>query len=241
MRLGIFADIHGNLQAFEAVMLSLSMEKVDRLFCLGDIVGYGANPSECLNIIRKENIITVAGNHDWAAAGKFDITYFNPMAKEAIIWTTQKLNKEEKDFLANLPLIHKEDLFVLVHGSLEEPERFHYIMDKKRAISCFQQMQKALCFVGHSHVPGIFIRDGQKVIYSSDKEIGLQEKLEYIVNVGSVGQPRDGNPLACYCIWDTRKKTITRYRVEYEIEEAQKRIMVAGLPTALALRLFVGR
>jgi diadenosine tetraphosphatase ApaH/serine/threonine PP2A family protein phosphatase len=241
MRYGIFSDIHSNLEAFEAVIEALSRESVDRYLCVGDIVGYGANPKECIQKVRELQPLAVCGNHDWASVGLIDITYFNSAAKEAVCWTGRHIDEADRSFLKKLPLVEREDDIVLVHGTLPEPENFEYLLDEYAAYKTFQHLDRRFCFVGHSHVPVIFYQDGPTIGYSFESKMQLSENRDYIINVGSVGQPRDGNPDATFVIFDKDKNTVEVKRVPYDVKKAQDKIIKAGLPEILAIRLEKGR
>lgn len=244
MRYAIFSDIHSNLEAYEEVLKAFLKEKVDGYYCGGDIVGYGADPSACIDKTRELNPYIVAGNHDWGAVGLTDIDNFTENAKNAILWTQDVLTGSDKEYLKNLELLYKKD-FIMVHGSLNKPEEFEYIFGLSEAYNTFLRMNEqniSLCFVGHSHVVGVFVEDREGNIgYNSWPEIKLEEQKRYIVNVGSVGQPRDIDPRAAYCIYDTEKKIIEIKRVRYDIEKAKAKIIKAGLPRILAERLSLGR
>ncbi|MBL7084872.1 MAG: metallophosphoesterase family protein [Candidatus Omnitrophica bacterium] len=241
MRYGVFSDIHGNLEAQEAVLAALAEERIDKYLCLGDIVGYGADPGECIAKIRRLNPVTIAGNHDWAAVELFDLTYFNPAAKEAVLWTADNITYEDKEFLKNLELVYQEDELTLVHGSLRSPEQFEYILDIFSATQTFQLLRTKICFIGHSHVPGAFIREGENYTFSFQTKIKPKASQVYIVNAGSVGQPRDGNPKGSYVVYDSESKELQIKRVSYDIRKAQVKIIKAGLPKILAERLALGR
>lgn len=241
MRWAILSDIHGNYEALEAVLNALSSERIDRNLCLGDIVGYGADPGECIAQIKKLNAITVAGNHDWASIGFFNNSYFNPAAREAVIWTERHIPWEDKDFLKGLQLVYKEGELTLVHGSLHNPEQFDYILDLNSAYYSFQALQTKICFIGHSHVPLAFVRKKQDYNYTFQQRMKIEEDKFYIINAGSVGQPRDGNPHAAYVVYDSQKKQVQIKRVPYNIAKAQRKIVKAGLPKVLAERLALGR
>lgn len=242
MRYGIFSDVHGNLQALEAVLRAYRKERIDGYFFAGDVVGYGANPHECIQVINDLGAVCIAGNHDWAVIGKIDTWYFNSIAKEAVLWTKQKSSQQDFDFLNKLKLVEKSKDFILVHGTLQEPSYFHYLADERQAEVMFRLMDRDVCFVGHSHVPGVFIKNQKgQIRYFSSQEVKLEEGFRYIVNVGSVGQPRDNNPMAAYCIFDTEEKVVLIKRANYDVEEAQQRILSAGLPAFLASRLAQGR
>jgi diadenosine tetraphosphatase ApaH/serine/threonine PP2A family protein phosphatase len=241
MRYGIFGDVHGNLEAFQEVVKAYRKENIDSYICVGDIVGYGAEPSQCIDELKRLNATTVCGNHDWAAAGIFPEDYFNPIAKRAIEWTQDVLNKEEKEFLKHLGLVIVVDDFSIVHGSLYRPDFFDYITDTESAYRCLGHMGKELCFVGHSHVPVIFWLEGNELGYTFENYIKIEPEVKYIVNVGSVGQPRDNNPEAAFSIFDTSTNTIEIKRTPYDIEAAKDKILNAGLPARLGYRLLEGR
>lgn len=223
MRYGVFSDIHSNLEALEAVLGALKKEDVDRYLCLGDIVGYAANPRECLKIIRDINCPTVCGNHDWAVSGLLDLSYFNDEAREALEWTIGSLNDWEKDYLRELPLVHEEDRITIVHGSLDKPEEFEYVLDEEAAVRTIKLCKTKVCFIGHTHRPFEYYR-GAKLL----------------VNDGSVGQPRDGDPRAAYCVFDSESGKLGIKRVEYDIKSTMEKILAAGLPERFAARLTEG-
>ena len=241
MRYGIISDIHGNLQAFEAVISQLKKEKVDAFLCAGDVVGYGANPGECIELLEDLKIPCVAGNHDWAVTGKTDTAYFNDLARESIRWTQKYLPPEGMNFLNRLELIYASPDLMLVHGLLPHPERFDYLTETDQASAMFPCLDRQICFVGHTHVPQIFIQDKNGVFESGELNIRIEDGKKYIVNVGSVGQPRDGDSQAAYCVYDSESKTAAIKRTPYAVEEAQKMIVQAGLSFFLAQRLSMGR
>jgi predicted phosphodiesterase len=242
MRYGIFADIHSNLEALEAVRKAYRGESIDQYLCVGDVVGYAANPRECIEKIKGLLAITVAGNHDWAAVNLFSVDYFNPAALQAILWTRDSLDDKSRCFLGSLKLLYKNEDLTLVHGTLNKPEDFNYMTDSYVAEETFGILENKICFVGHSHVAGIFIKDKDgRINYLLDNCIGIKKENRYIVNVGSVGQPRDGNHKAAYCIYDTRKREVQIKRIDYDIKTASRKIIAAGLPPFLGERLFLGR
>lgn len=242
MKYAIFSDVHANLEAFEAVIGAYKGESIDAYFCVGDLVGYGADPCQCIEKIKEVASVTVAGNHDWASVDLCPIEYFNPQAAKAIEWTRKELDGNSKAFLESLPLVHQEKAFTLVHGSLDNPGDFRYVLDAYSAEQTFRRMQTQICFVGHSHVPGIFVRNrDSRIHYSCECPIVIETGNSYLVNVGSVGQPRDGNPDACYCIFDTGSNTLKIRRIPYDIRTAGEKIINAGLPRFLADRLLTGQ
>jgi predicted phosphodiesterase len=241
MRYGIFSDIHSNLEALEAVIKAYRKEKIDKYFCLGDVVGYGAEPNECVQAVRALAGVTVAGNHDWGAIGLFSTELFNDDARAAAIWTAAQLSAESGAFLRGLGLVHETGEMVLVHGSLNEPRDFNYLFKPDDCRPTFELMNAPVCFIGHTHAPAVFIMEKGGGARLSDRfrfEAGPKNK--YIVNVGSVGQPRDGIPDAAYCIFDTEKSEIQIKRAAYDVYSARQKIIDKGLPAFLANRLLTG-
>ncbi|MFC1703722.1 metallophosphoesterase family protein [Candidatus Omnitrophota bacterium] len=240
MRYGIFADVHSNLEALSVVLDAYAKENIDRFLCIGDVVGYAAKPNECIKKIKEINAAVVAGNHDWAVIDKRDISYFNPVAKHAALWTMSILTEESRNFLDSLDLTFEQDDYTLVHGTLNQPEEFYYMIDFVNAQDTFELLKKDVCFIGHSHVPGIFAQKDGAIDLSKEQQTALVKERKYIVNVGSVGQPRDGDPRASYCIYDSTNREVTIKRVEYNVEKTQEQITQAGLPAFLAHRLTKG-
>ena len=243
MRYAIVADIHSNLVAFQAVLKDLERRGgAEEIWCLGDVVGYGPDPRECLELLRQHRHLCIAGNHDWAAIGKLDTSYFNPEAAEAAHWTARQLSPEDIDYLQNLPLTLKQDDFTLVHGSPREPI-WEYVLSIQTANANFAYFDTKFCLVGHSHVPLIFDLDQDDLcqLRQLPSELLLrQEEKRLIINCGGVGQPRDRDPRASYAIFDDDQGIIYHYRVEYDISTTQQKILEAGLPPRLANRLSYG-
>lgn len=239
MRYGLFSDIHGNLEALRAVADALREEGVDNYICIGDIVGYGANPRECIELIKDLNPITVAGNHDYGAVNLTDLSYFNSDAKEAILWTQGQLDQEGKEFLSGLRLVHNFPDFTIVHATLKAPEEWNYILSTYDAHQNFQLFATPLLFIGHSHTPIVFGGNANYRYYFREV-IDLEKERKYIINIGSVGQPRDGDPRASFVLYDTESRLVQVKRVEYNIPGAMKKIIEAGLPKTLAWRLSRG-
>lgn len=240
MRYAIISDIHGNREALDTVLGEIAKQSCDEIICLGDIVGYGAEPGYCVDKIREICKIVVAGNHDYAALGKINIDYFNPHARQATLWTRNQLSEDQKQYLADLPLSVVLDTCTVVHGSLDSPELFDYIQTSYDAYLTMEKLTNRICFIGHSHVPITFLMD-EVITYTLDPKIDLSSYQKAIVNVGSVGQPRDNNPDACYAIYDEEALTVEVIRVSYDFERSAAKILEAGLPDFLAERLTVGR
>ncbi len=239
MKYGLFSDIHGNLEALRAVLDALKGEGVDKYICLGDIVGYGANPRECLKLIKDLNPLAIAGNHDYAVVNLTDLSYFNSNAKEAILWTQNQLKEKEKKFLSALKLVHNFPNFTIVHATLKAPEEWRYILSTYEARENFQLLTTPLLFAGHSHIPIVF-EGNAHYRYDFRKTVNLEEGRKYIINIGSVGQPRDGDSRASFALYDTESHMVHIRRVEYDINGAMRKIIEAGLPKILAWRLSQG-
>ncbi len=238
----IFSDMHSNLQTYEAFLDDCKKEKIDKYYCVGDIVGYGANPKECIKLTQELNCPVVCGNHDWAAAGKMSCDYFNQYAKEAVFWTQRNIDEANKNYLSNLAFVYEEGDLTLVHGSLDSPEEFNYILDPENATYNLRLQKNRLCFIGHSHVPVVFFKAKDSYVnYATEPQIQIEPDIFYLINAGSVGQPRDGYWKACYCIYDDEKNLLRFKRLEYDVKTAGKAIIDAGLPSYLAHRLEKGK
>ena len=233
MRIAIISDIHANLEALETALRVIREQGADAVVCLGDIVGYGANPNECADAIRSATPHVLLGNHDEAAIHAEKTEYFNPYARIAAEWTYSMLTPENKEYLGELPFTLDLDGIFFVHASPYEPEAWHYILQPADAQHNFPYFNEAVCVVGHSHVPGIFSED----IWTREVERGKK----FIVNVGSVGQPRDNDWRLSFGIFDTEQWSYRNIRCEYDVKKASEKIRKAGLPRALAERLIVGR
>jgi len=241
VRYAIISDIHGNLEALEAVLRDVEDTGAEEVLCLGDLVGYGANPNECVERVRERASAVVAGNHDWAAVGKLDLDYFNSAARAAAEWTGRVLDEENKRYLRGLPLTGRpiEDL-LLVHSSPVDPQAWRNLFHPGQAALAFRSFKERLCLVGHTHQPVVFEETGG--LFLGEQLLGLkfEDGSRYMVNVGSVGQPRDGDGRAAYCILDTEEMKLALRRVEYDVETAQAKIVMNGLPRTLAERLPLG-
>ena len=243
MKYGVLGDIHANLSALETVLACFEREGVERVLSVGDIVGYGAAPRECIELVRKVEAVVVMGNHDAACVGRIDILYFNNYAREAVRWTQSVLTDEECAWLAALPYTVDLDHCSVGHGTFHRPELFDYIQSTTDADPSLDAMELPVCFVGHTHVPVALLRlrdDPLRTAYTIEDEIDLSEVHRALINVGSVGQPRDEDPRCAYAIYDTDAERVWIRRVEYDIEREAARIRAAGLPSVLADRLHLG-
>jgi len=242
VRVLIVGDIHGNLEAFQAVLHDAEERGgFQEVWCLGDIVGYGPDPGHCIDLLRKHPHWCVAGNHDWASVGKVGLETFNPYAAAANRWTSQQLSPEQMEYLASLPLILEREGFTLVHGSPRDPI-WEYVLSLPVASASFRHFKTPRCLVSHSHIPFIckeleegcvFLEFPLDVFIRPDNE-------RLIINPGSVGQPRDGDPRSSYAVYDSESDAVARYRVEYDIAAVQEKMRRSGLPDYLAQRLSYG-
>jgi len=240
LRYAFFGDIHGNLEALNAVLNAMSILSVDEYICLGDIVGYGANPQECVNMIRELKPLAVVGNHDHAATGHIDVRYFNQYARLAALWTREQLDESSRNWLASLPFVEHAENFSIAHGSLQSPEVFNYVQTLKHAEYNFEAMDKPLLVLGHSHQTVMFF-DTNPITFGFESKELIDPLSKTIVNCGSVGQPRDEDPRASFMIYDDSKQEVCIHRIEYDFISAQAKIRSAGLPESLALRLPLGK
>ncbi len=253
-RTAIISDIHANLHALQAVMEDCQYQQCTDVVCLGDVVGYNAYPAECLDYIRKLNCPIVKGNHDEEVVSA-SMTKMNPMARMAMEWTRAQLNDEQLAWLTRLQYMRivrptAATTFSIVHSCLEQPKAWNYIINANDASTNFPKQFSNLCFHGHTHIPKVFMWDGRHAVEDYDAvhplyleghvEFAPRPGLKYFINVGSVGQPRDHDPRACYAIYDTDYNTITMRRVEYNIAAAQEAIRQNNLPEYLAERLEKG-
>jgi len=243
MRYGVLGDIHSNLSALQAVLLRMERDGVDQVLSVGDVIGYGAAPRQCIELLRSCNAVVVKGNHDAASVGEIDLLYFNNYAREAVRWTQSVLTEEDLRWLSELPYVVDLPNASVGHGTYHRPELFDYIQSTTDADPSLDAMPGQVCFVGHTHVPVTLLRldeDPLLTAYTVEDEIDLGEIRRALVNVGSVGQPRDEDCRAAYALYDTEKEYIWIKRVDYDIEREISRILSAGLPSVLAERLRLG-
>jgi diadenosine tetraphosphatase ApaH/serine/threonine PP2A family protein phosphatase len=240
MRFALFGDIHANLEALEAVLTDAREQGCTDFVCLGDVVGYNANPSECLEIVRALGCPVVKGNHDEDASGDHSLDTMNPTAASALIWTREQLTEEQREWLRKLRMVRQVGDFTIVHSTLDQPSHWNYVTNRFDATSNFAYQFTQVCFHGHTHVPRVYVKDS-KVHEVPAESVVIEPKSKYFINVGSVGQPRDGDWRASYAIYDPASSLIVFRRVEYDIMKTQQKIIDAGLPEMLASRLADGR
>ncbi len=243
MRIGVVSDVHANLEALEAVLAHLERQGPDLLICLGDFVGYGPDPNPCIDLLAPRLRAAVVGNHDVAAIGARSIEDFNLFAQEAIVWTQHALTEVSRAYLGDLPHRTEVEGLLLVHGSPRQPVD-EYILDTRTARASFVAESFRIALVGHTHQPAVFVESKHRVSAQGllpEVPLRLRSTQRYIINVGSVGQPRDGDPRAAYVVLDTKGLAATLFRVPYPVVETQRKMETAGLPLPLIERLELGR
>jgi diadenosine tetraphosphatase ApaH/serine/threonine PP2A family protein phosphatase len=235
----VLSDIHGNLEALETVLADLERAGASEILCLGDFVGYGASPNECIDRLRPIVTAAVVGNHDVAVCGRIRIGSFSSHAAQVARWTETVLTPQSLAYLESLPFTVRHAGALLVHASPSEPRAWHYVLSVAEARAEFGGYMESLCLIGHSHYPGAYRLDTRtdQVVYSREPEIPFEPGSRLLVNVPSVGQPRDGDPRAGYLLWDDGRGWARQVRVEYDFMAARQRILDAGLPTFLGDRL----
>ena len=241
MRYAVLSDVHGNLEALRAVLADAA-SRSDVVLCLGDVVGYGADPAACVDLVGERCQAVVGGNHEHAVTGRLDLEWFNPYARAAAEWTRGELSRDAMAWLTRLPLISEVDEATIVHASPAGPDEWDYLVSAQDGFAAFGAFETRLCFVGHSHVSRVWSSGSWGRDWEPNPEaLALEAGSRYIVNVGSVGQPRDGDPRAAYALWDSERRSITVRRVLYDVGAARAKIVAAGLPRFLADRLGEGR
>ncbi len=242
MKYAFFSDVHANFEALKAFAIDLQNERIDKVFFLGDAVGYGPNPNECVEMIDRIAHVKLIGNHDYAALGLMETEYFNQYAAEAMSWTRNSLSKETIAILSKFQISHTFDNILIVHSSPREPEMWHYILGMTDVEENFKHFTQKICLVGHTHRPFIVSIDSKgNCIISNKPEEKILPGRRYLINIGSLGQPRDGDPRSCYVIYDTKTQIIRHKRVAYDYDATQKRMAALGMPEYLIERLAVGR
>jgi diadenosine tetraphosphatase ApaH/serine/threonine PP2A family protein phosphatase len=240
VRIAILSDIHGNLEALEAVLAEVDRSDVDLVYSLGDIVGYGPSPAACLDIVRRRAAVSLMGNHDAAVAGLTSHEDFNDFARSAVEWTAARLDVGQIEYLGMLPYTHCAPGLLLVHASPLEPERWNYIHGMADIAVHFAAFAERLCFVGHSHRPGAYAISADGGVARRGESESLRPGLRYLVNAGSVGQPRDRDPRAAYVIFDAAAESVEVRRVAYPVARTQERMRAAGIPAFLIDRIGAG-
>lgn len=239
----IISDIHGNVDALRATLNDIGQRNVDSVICLGDIVGYYPDPEECIKLVRENASYCVAGNHDYAAIGRIDTRNFTYYAFAAIEWTKKHLSDDSKAFLESLPLTVERNGMYFTHSSPSNPQDWVYVFpDSEEAVfEAFNCLVYRMNFIGHTHWPSIIVQDDDKIILHSDHCIRVQDPQYYLINVGSVGQPRDFDSRSCYAIYDSESKEFALIRVKYDYGVMQRKVEENNLPQFLAERLAKGR
>jgi diadenosine tetraphosphatase ApaH/serine/threonine PP2A family protein phosphatase len=243
MRVAIIADLHGNLEATQAVFEAIDNRSPDRVFCLGDLCGYNAQPNEVIEIVREREIPTIMGNHDAAVCGLEDPWFFRAAAKTAIEWQRERIHDGNREWMARAPeqmVFHRT--YLGVHGS--PGSRDDYIvdwLDAMRQLQFLNGRDITVCFFGHTHRPSFFSEKGTTQLATSGSAHELRVMSRYFINPGAVGQPRDGDPRAAFGLLDTDKMTFEFCRVEYDVDLCAAKVLAAGLPGELAKRLSKGK
>lgn len=240
MKFAIFGDIHANLEGLEAVLADAEAHDCTHFVCMGDIVGYNANPSECLDIVRRMECPVIKGNHDEEAAATTSLVGLNPLAEQSMTWTRSALSDEEKQYLRDLRYVRQVRDFTIVHATLDTPSGWGYVTNKFDAMASFSYQYTPVCFFGHTHAPKFYVK-GMSVTVERGESIEIQPSQKYFINVGSAGQPRDGDWRVAYAIYDMSAQRVTIRRLEYDIQTTQAKIRKAGLPDMLAERLEHGK
>ena len=240
MKFAIFGDVHSNLEALNAVLEDARSHDCTHFVCIGDIVGYNANPSECLDVIQKLDCPVVKGNHDEEASLDTELVGLNPLAQKSMQWTRDNLDLNQKKYLKELKLARHVGDFTIVHATLDSPASWGYVTSKFDALESLGYQYAPVCFFGHTHVPAFYFKD-LRMEEHQGKSIKIETGKKYQINVGSVGQPRDGDFRSSYCIYDVGERLIINRRVGYDIKTAQEKILKAGLPEQLAHRLAEGK
>jgi diadenosine tetraphosphatase ApaH/serine/threonine PP2A family protein phosphatase len=244
MRYAILSDIHANLEAFHAVLARTAELGADQVLCLGDVVGYNADPNACVDIVRNKGIACIMGNHDAAACGIEEPDSFNPAARAAVLWTREVLTAENKEFLRGLPRYLQFGDMVLCHGSINDTDQYIFEdSDVRENLAVMETLPNSpqVCFYGHTHMKAAYSIAGGVLSRVLSDKILLTAGTRYLINPGGAGQPRDGDPQTPFLIYDTADRTVVFHRVEYDIAACQRKILQAGLPARLAERLAMGR
>jgi len=236
MKIAIISDIHANLEALQRSLEYIRENGIEKIYCLGDVIGYGPNPNDCVELVREHCVTVLMGNHDYAGIGLGNIQYFNEYAKISTYWTREKLTDDNLQFLKTLPFTYELNKALLVHASPKNPSNWDYVLSVQDAQKQLKAFKQKICFIGHSHVPIIF----SKSDFYRQPELLFKDRQRYMVNVGSVGQPRDGDNRSCFVIYDDEANSVEYIRLDYDIRKTYEKIINAGLPVFLAERLMKG-
>lgn len=243
MKIGIISDVHSNVEALGTALDWLDEQGFDQIICLGDVVGYGADPNPCCELLRERVDVTLLGNHDAAVIGVMDISYYYAAARDAIFWTRKQLNAENFQWLYGLPYTHITDAAAYFHSAPIRPSGFYYVVQTKDALAhtAVYGKLKPFNFVGHSHLPNAYMLNEKKAKDVTGRKLVAKSDRKFIVNVGSVGQPRDHDNRLCFGTYDTETATFEHMRLEYDIASTARKIADAGLDKKFAKRLFLGQ
>lgn len=242
MRTALISDIHGNLEALQAVLDDIASQQVDQICSLGDVIGYGCDPVACLHLVAERCRIKLMGNHEYAAIGVLPPDAMNLNARQSILWTQSHLTDRELSLIAGFKMTAELDNVLLVHASPFEPDEWHYVLSPNDAAEAFRQVDHRLIFCGHTHLPVIYCRPPVgKIRTVGAHDFDPDEESRYLVNIGSVGQPRDNDPRASYVIYDGAEQAVAFRRVQYDIQATQAKMCRAEMPQMLIDRLQVGR
>lgn len=242
MRIAILSDIHSNYEALTAVLEYCRFNRIHRYICLGDVVGYGADPNPCCELLQQVASVTLMGNHDAAVAGMMDTEYYYPAARNALYWTRNQLSEANFRWLYSLPYTYELDNVGFFHSAPIMPSGFFYVVrneDAQAHLKVFERLSE-FNFVGHSHLTNQYLLSPRKVKDATGKPVKRDTDKKWIINVGSVGQPRDRDNRACFGIFDTDEQTFQHVRIDYDIDTTAGKILKAGLDEKFAKRLFVG-
>lgn len=240
MRIALFGDIHANLEALETVLADAESQGATDYVCMGDIVGYNADPVACLERVRALSCPTIKGNHDEDASGSHSLENMNPVAAEALEWTRNQLDDEQRQWLRRLRMVRQISDFTVVHSTLDQPANWNYVTNRFDAMANFAYQFTQVCFHGHTHVPRVYVKTS-RVQEVPAESVAIEDGMKYFINVGSVGQPRDGDWRSSYALYDLELRLVVFRRLEYDIARTQRKILDAGLPYMLAERLAEGR
>ncbi len=232
MRIAVLSDVHSNLPALEKILSHIKSIHVDRIYCTGDIVGYGPFPNECIELIKDHCHGVVLGNHDAGLIGKAELKAFNKPGRKALEWTMKKIKEKNLTYLSGLPLMIEQEDITFVHSNPSNPDKWNYVTSLGDAREAFQAFSTSFCFIGHTHIPSVISED-----FSLHKVV---RGKRFLINTGSVGQPRDGNPGAAFGIFDTEKWHYELKRIEYDVNTMINAIENSGLPKLLSRRLIHG-